>query len=75
MAECVLEEVALLREGVPPRRTYNEPNFVAHPLPFQALQLVSQVCKAWRIDEATPRNARICVGRRCASAAGLRPCR
>ena len=54
----VLEEVALLREGAP-KRTYGEPNFVAHTLPFQALQLVSQVCKAWRIDEATPRNARI----------------
>ena len=53
----VLEEVALLREGVPPKRTYDEPNFVAHTLPFQALQLISQVCKAWRIDEAT--NARI----------------
>ena len=55
----VLEEVALLREGVPPKRTYDEPTFVAHTLPFQALQLISQVCKAWRIDEATPRNARI----------------
>ena len=55
----VLEEVALLREGVQPERTYNESTFVAHTLPFQALQLVSQVCKAWRIDEATPRNARI----------------
>ena len=55
----VLEEVALLREGVPPKRSYEEPNFIAHTLPFQALQLVSQVCKAWRIDEATPRNARI----------------
>ena len=55
----VLEEVALLREGVQPKRTYNESTFVAHTLPFQALQLVSQVCKAWRIDEATPRNARI----------------
>ena len=55
----VLEEVALLREGVPPKRTYDEPTFVAHTLPFQALQLVSQVCKAWRIDEATPKNERI----------------
>ena len=55
----VLEEVALLREGVPPKRAHDEPNFIAHTLPFQALQLVSQVCKAWRIDEATPRNARI----------------
>lgn len=55
----VLEEVALLREGVPPERTYSESIFLAHTLPFQALQLVSQVCKAWRIDEATPRNARI----------------
>ena len=54
----VLEEVALLREGVPPERTYGEPT-VAHTLPFQALQLISQVCKAWRIDEATPANARI----------------
>ena len=45
----VLEEVALLREGVPPKRSYDEPNFIAHTLPFQALQLVSQVCKAWRI--------------------------
>ena len=67
----VLEEVALLREGGPPKLSYDEHfpsdppsgppkhTFVAHTLPFQALQLISQVCKAWRIDEATPQNARI----------------
>ena len=70
----VLEEIALLRVGVPPRRSYNEHTIVAHKVPSPFRRCCSSRRCARRGAPTRRRLGTRASGRPCASAVGLRPC-